>query len=106
LDYFGLKSLDQLPPLSELREIPELEPQLELEPVVNADGTQGATPATEPVTPEPEAASEAVPEQDDDELPSDHAPDQGGEPNDDAPDASRDHTDQGPTETVRPEHTA
>ncbi|MCB1561657.1 MAG: SMC-Scp complex subunit ScpB [Xanthomonadales bacterium] len=31
LDYFNLKSLDQLPPLSELREIPELEPQLALE---------------------------------------------------------------------------
>ena len=28
LDYFGLKSLDQLPPLAELREIPELDPQL------------------------------------------------------------------------------
>lgn len=28
LDYFGLRSLDELPPLSELREIPELEPQL------------------------------------------------------------------------------
>ena len=28
LDYFGLKSLDQLPPLSELREIPEFDPQL------------------------------------------------------------------------------
>jgi segregation and condensation protein B len=28
LDYFGLKSLDQLPPLSELREVPELDPQL------------------------------------------------------------------------------
>lgn len=28
LDYFNLKSLDQLPPLSELRDIPELEPQL------------------------------------------------------------------------------
>lgn len=28
LDYFGLKSLDQLPPLSELKDIPELEPQL------------------------------------------------------------------------------
>jgi len=27
LDYFGLKSLDQLPPLSELNDIPELEPQ-------------------------------------------------------------------------------
>jgi len=28
LDYFGLKSLDELPPLAELKEIPELEPQL------------------------------------------------------------------------------
>jgi segregation and condensation protein B len=27
LDYFGLKSLDALPPLSELKDIPELEPQ-------------------------------------------------------------------------------
>src|SRR5688572_33082756 len=28
LDYFGLRSLDQLPPLAELKDIPELEPQL------------------------------------------------------------------------------
>ena len=28
LDYFGLKSLDALPPLAELKEIPELDPQL------------------------------------------------------------------------------
>ena len=28
LDYFGLRALDQLPPLSELKDIPELEPQL------------------------------------------------------------------------------
>jgi segregation and condensation protein B len=28
LDYFGLKSLDELPPLAELKEYPELEPQL------------------------------------------------------------------------------
>ena len=28
LDYFGLKSLDQLPPLAELKDIPELDPQL------------------------------------------------------------------------------
>ncbi|KFN50832.1 hypothetical protein P873_00360 [Arenimonas composti TR7-09 = DSM 18010] len=31
LDYFGLKSLDELPPLAELRDIAELEPQLPLE---------------------------------------------------------------------------
>lgn len=32
LDYFCLKSLDQLPPLSELRDFGELEPQLPLDP--------------------------------------------------------------------------
>ena len=31
LDYFNLKSLDQLPPLSELRDLAELEPQLPLD---------------------------------------------------------------------------
>jgi segregation and condensation protein B len=31
LDYFGLKSLDELPPLAELKEIPELEPELPFE---------------------------------------------------------------------------
>src|SRR5690606_26484522 len=30
LDYFGLKRLDELPPLSELKEFGELEPQLDL----------------------------------------------------------------------------
>ena len=39
LDYFGLKSLDQLPPLAELKDIPELEPQLpfDLNPAVIAN---------------------------------------------------------------------
>ena len=39
LDYFGLKSLDQLPPLAELKDIPELEPQLpfDLNPAVVAN---------------------------------------------------------------------
>jgi segregation and condensation protein B len=32
LDYFGLKRLDELPPLSELKDIGELEPQLALDP--------------------------------------------------------------------------
>lgn len=31
LDYFNLKSLDQLPPLAELHDIPDLEPQLDFE---------------------------------------------------------------------------
>ena len=36
LDYFGLKRLDELPPLSELRDIGELEPQLPFAPAVPA----------------------------------------------------------------------
>ncbi len=41
LDYFGLKRLEDLPPLSELKEIGELEPQLSFEP---GDGADGAMP--------------------------------------------------------------
>jgi len=33
LDYFKLKSLDELPPLAEIRDLEELEPQLELPPL-------------------------------------------------------------------------
>ncbi len=51
LDYFGLKRLDELPPLSELRDLGELEPQLPLD----GDGqpaapiTAGAAPAEDGV---------------------------------------------------------
>ena len=37
LDYFGLRSLDQLPTLSEIRDIDNLEPELEFEPSESAD---------------------------------------------------------------------
>lgn len=33
LDYFGLRALDELPPLAELKALSEIEPQLELGPV-------------------------------------------------------------------------
>ena len=36
LDYFGLKSLDQLPPLAELKALSELDPQLVLPEMLNA----------------------------------------------------------------------
>ncbi len=45
LDYFGLKRLDELPPLSELRDIGELEPQLPFEPSIPAG--IGSEPETE-----------------------------------------------------------
>ncbi len=55
LDYFGLKSLDQLPPLAELAELPDLEPQLPLEGAVDgaavASRVDDATAApSEPIT--------------------------------------------------------
>ncbi|HEY1228481.1 MAG TPA: SMC-Scp complex subunit ScpB [Ramlibacter sp.] len=53
LDYFGLKRLDELPPLSELKDIGELEPQLPLDPdaapaqagIAVDDGATGAVDA-------------------------------------------------------------
>ncbi len=51
LDYFGLKRLDELPPLAEIRDLDTLEPELQLELV----------PDSEP-TPEAEATSEPGPE--------------------------------------------
>ena len=47
LDYFGLKRLDELPPLSELKDIGELEPQLPFAPAVPAGiaGTDSQTTA-------------------------------------------------------------
>ena len=42
LDYFGLKSLDALPPLSELKDIPELEPQFPFD--INPPGVASAAP--------------------------------------------------------------
>ncbi|MDY1034471.1 SMC-Scp complex subunit ScpB [Stenotrophomonas sp. CFBP8980] len=46
LDYFGLKRLDELPPLSELKDLAELEPQLPLGPDGQPDAPQPATAAS------------------------------------------------------------
>ncbi len=45
LDYFGLKRLDELPPLSELKEIGELEPQFKFDGEGDADADAKARPA-------------------------------------------------------------
>ena len=44
LDYFGLKSLEQLPPLSQLKDLGELDPQLSLDRQVLALGDMPADP--------------------------------------------------------------
>ena len=56
LDYFGLKRLDELPPLSELRDIGELEPQLPL----GEDGQLAAPLAAGAATPGNEARADDV----------------------------------------------
>jgi segregation and condensation protein B len=57
LDYFGLKRLDELPPLSELKDIGELEPQLQFDGQVPADAAM----------PLGDLSSEALPASDGDE---------------------------------------
>lgn len=67
LDYFGLKSLDQLPPLTELRDIPDLEPELPFD----------AAPATASVAmPETAANDNASPEATEDSATVDTAADE------------------------------
>jgi segregation and condensation protein B len=50
LDYFGLRSLDQLPPLAELKDIPDLEPQLpfDVDPAVVANAAMAMDDAAPP----------------------------------------------------------
>jgi segregation and condensation protein B len=58
LDYFGLKRLDELPPLSELKDIGELEPQLQFDNVMTTrrrskPAASGTNPALKPMPPTP-----------------------------------------------------
>ena len=48
LDYFGLKRLDELPPLSELKDIGELEPQLQFENVIDPTPIEAGGVGIEP----------------------------------------------------------
>jgi len=52
LDYFGLKSLDALPPLAELKDIPELEPQLpfDIAPAVVANAAMAVEMGSESIS--------------------------------------------------------
>ena len=67
LDYFNLKSLDQLPPLAELHDIPDLEPQLDFEPKLD-EATDVNIPESIPAmaaideTPDTEAGADDAPE--------------------------------------------
>ncbi len=89
LDYFGLKRLDELPPLSELKDIGELEPQLPLDPdtvpptagIGGEDADPGIADPAQGA--DADAASDAAPTQ--------HTPDDAGtRTDDDAPRAAAD----------------
>ena len=58
LDYFDLKSLDQLPPLAEIRDVEDFEEQLTLGPIASADAA-GAEADEEPLTRESDTVASA-----------------------------------------------
>jgi len=61
LDYFNLKSLDELPPMADIREIEDFDPQLTLAPVAPADAESeeaAIVPDTEAANDEPESAAD------------------------------------------------
>ncbi len=62
LDYFGLKRLDELPPLSELRDLGELEPQLPLDNDGQPAGRIAAGAASPDADAEPQAEPQSEPE--------------------------------------------
>jgi segregation and condensation protein B len=93
LDYFGLKSLDQLPPLSELKDFGELDPQLSFTdpdaPKAAADGSIAA--GVQDVEASGERADDAAANDDGTPVASDDASDDatdgtGNEDNDDSSD--------------------
>ena len=55
LDYFGLKRLDELPPLSEVRDLGELEPQLPFDVAPGVAAAAMAADLTDPTNDEPAA---------------------------------------------------
>ena len=63
LDYFGLKSLDELPPLAELKDISELEPQLPFDMPAGVAAAAVAQDIAATSTPSEEAGEDAAPEQ-------------------------------------------
>ena len=100
LDYFGLKRLDELPPLSELRDIGELEPQLPFAPAVPAGIAEVGSESTsdQEASESNQAGAEvdsdptrATSEADADDTVTHIAPDQDDNDRDDATAASSEH---------------
>ena len=58
LDYFNLKSLDELPPMAEIRDIEDFDPQLTLAPVALADDADEVLVASETEAANEESAND------------------------------------------------
>ena len=80
LDYFGLKRLDELPPLSELRDLGELEPQLPLDRDGQPAGRLAAGAATPDAELDGDAANDDTPPLAGDDESQDNSPDGGHAP--------------------------
>ena len=73
LDYFGLKSLDELPPLAELKDIPELEPQLPFDIAPAGVASAALAASLDDVTDEDELPQEDAADEADEETNHDRA---------------------------------
>ena len=80
LDYFGLKRLDELPPLSELRDLGELEPQLPLDRDGQPAGRLAAGAATPDAELDGDAANDDTPPLAGEDESQDNSPDGGRAP--------------------------
>lgn len=69
LDYFELKSLDQLPPLAEIRDVEDFDAQLTLGPVAPADASDDEADADEQAARDSAADSDPSAENDDPDNP-------------------------------------
>jgi segregation and condensation protein B len=111
LDYFGLKRLDELPPLSELKDIGELEPQLPLDdaplPISIASGDADPAAPTDDggdtdAGPDGEQEDTAASDDAVDDTPSDDTGDDAGDDDEPQPEdddaAASDQEDRAPSE--------
>jgi segregation and condensation protein B len=78
LDYFGLKRLDELPPLSELKDIGELEPQLPFAAAIPAGAASASTSAATALETMPGEDSDIEHEQDHEDMAADAMSDSNG----------------------------
>jgi segregation and condensation protein B len=106
LDYFGLKRLDELPPLSELKDIGELEPQLQFDNVMDDPtpidaGGLGATPGVEAAANADDLASPASDDAGSDDLAASESEDNLVEGIPDATDEHNEHASDGEPEAAQ-----